>query len=157
MRVLPTLAVFVLSACSQGAADPAPDPTPATVPASPAPLAAVVTLEGEWRVAGIDGEALDEPYGIALSANEREIWWEPRCAHQVRAYRIDGQRFASEPAPGYGPLAPGEPPRPVCAIGLPPRLDDVMRALSQADTIGRTEENGVMISGPEHGVLLFSQ
>lgn len=162
MRVLsalmpPTLALLVLSACSQGTADPAPDPAPTTVPASPVPLAPIVTLEGEWRVAGIDGEALDEPYGIALSADGGEIWWEPRCANQARRYTIDGLKFASDAAPPSGPAGPGGLPPPICAIGLPPRVPDVMRALSQADTIGRTPENGVAISGPTHSVLLFRQ
>lgn len=38
-----------------------------------------------------------------------------------------------------------------------PRLDDVMRALDEADTIARTPSNGVRISGRLHNVTLFSQ
>jgi hypothetical protein len=121
-------------------------------------LAAPVTLAGEWKVVAIDGSDLNEPYGIALSANESEIWWEPRCASMVRGYAIKGAaiRFGSPPSLGPPP-PPGTPPRPVCAIALPPRLVDVVRALETATLVQRTPSNGIELSGGGHSLLLFSQ
>lgn len=127
-------------------------PSPPTQPLSP-----IVTLAGEWRVAGIDGEPLDEPYGLALSANEEEIWWEPRCANFAFDYRIEGLRLETGAASPPVPVAPGAPPPPVCTIGIPPRLDEVSRALQLADTIGRTNSNGVLIEGGGHSLTLYSQ
>ena len=52
------------------------------------------------RVAGIDGRSFDEPYGLALSGSETELWWEPRCAGQARSYlRPPGSRVGSPRRP----------------------------------------------------------
>jgi hypothetical protein len=116
----------------------------------------VATLAGAWRVAGIDGVSLDEAYGIAFEADAQTIWWTPRCARQERLYRIDGAQVRFTPNPELQP-APGKPGLPVCLIGPPPRLPDVMRALDAATRIERTAQNGVLISGGGHSLTLFSQ
>ncbi|MCV0382889.1 MAG: hypothetical protein K5799_05440 [Erythrobacter sp.] len=134
------------------------------VPAAPS-LAAPVTLEGAYRVAAIDGAPFDEPYGLALGANDREIWWSPRCAGHAIAYRIEGERFlatAPEPPPSPPPPpAADEPPPPppplICGIAPPPRLSEVVDALLAAERIERTPENGIRISGGGRSVTLFSQ
>jgi hypothetical protein len=144
---------------SRGAGRPTPAPVPAVEAPGEAdavePAAPVGSLAGAWRVAGIDGAGLDEPVGLALTGDERQLWWEPRCAGAARAYRIEGARisFASTGTPRPA----GAPTPPVCAIGLPPRLGDVMRALDEATSITRTESNGVLIAGPRHSVTLYSQ
>jgi hypothetical protein len=117
-------------------------------PAASEPSAQVETLAGAWRVAGIDGSSLDEPVGLSLTGDAQQLWWEPRCAGVARAYRIEGQRirFASNQTPG-----------PVCDIGQPPRLEEVTRALDNAASVARTPNNGILISGPAHSILLFSQ
>ena len=77
-----------------------------------APAEPSLSLAGEWRVAGIDGRAFDEPYGIALSADAEQIWWAPRCAGVQVAYQISGASFAVPPPPVPQPPAPGtRPPR----------------------------------------------
>ncbi|MFC3098173.1 hypothetical protein [Alteraurantiacibacter palmitatis] len=158
MRALPALAVILLAACSQQAAPPPPAVTEGDERPAAMPLAEVATLAGEWRVAGIDGEELNETYGIALSASDAEIWAEPRCAGMVLAYRIDGLRYSSAQAGAeISPSEAGNPPPPICAIAMPPRVADVFTALREADTIGRTPANGIAISGPDRSVLLFSQ
>ena len=140
-------AAVVLTACQRiEAPTPAPSPSPSLAAPSPA---APTTLAGEWRVAGIDGAPLDEPYGLALSADTRLIWMEPRCAGVARSYRISGGRIAFGPDPD----ARNE----VCAIGMPPRTDDVLRALDAAQTIRRTPSNGIEIAGGGHSLTLYSQ
>lgn len=151
----PVLVILLagLAACQPpAAAPPTPvGPPPAAAPPPPAvePSAQVGSLAGAWRVAGIDGRSLDEPVGLSLTGDEQQLWWEPRCAGVARAYRIEGPRITFASSPGAG--------GPVCDIGQPPRLDEVVRALDGADRIARTPNNGVLISGPAHSVLLFSQ
>jgi hypothetical protein len=154
------LASLVLAACQRTAPVTANDAAPASrAPAAPPekadPQPAVATLEGHWRVAGIDGTSLDEPVAIALTASDRQIWWEPRCAGMARNYRIEGGtiRFTST----LPPRAPGEPTPPVCAIGLPPRLGDVFRALDDATGIARLPSNGIRIAGRTHDLTIFAQ
>jgi hypothetical protein len=115
----------------------------------------MANLAGEWRVAGIDGGEFNESYGLALSGSARELWWEPRCAGMARSYRLNGSAIDFGPRAG-APLAGGTT-APVCAIAVPPRLRDVMRSLDAATRIERTGENGVLISGGGHSVLLFAQ
>lgn len=160
----------LVAACNQpapeaidpAAAVPAPANAPGRTP-PPSAGAQVGTLEGDWRVAGIDGADLNEVYGLALSADAEEIWWNPRCAGMIREYRIQGFGFSTQAATQPAreiPLADsGAPPPPpaVCAIGLPPRLSEVMAALRVANRIERTRSNGVLLSGGGHSLLLFSQ
>lgn len=129
---------------------------PAAAPADkpPAP-AAVTTLAGEWRVAAIDGKEFNESYGLALSGSDRELWWHPRCAGMARSYRIEGRTITF--GPRLDAPAPSATPPPVCAIGLPAPLADVMRSLDAAKTVVRTPANGVLIAGGGRSVLLFSQ
>jgi hypothetical protein len=115
----------------------------------------VTSLAGAWRVAGIDGGSFNESYGLALRGDADKLWWEPRCAGMARGYRIAG-RTISFPSL-RPPLPPGSPPPPVCAIGLPPRLGDVFRALDAATSVERTPQNGILISGGGHSLTLFSQ
>lgn len=119
------------------------------------PAAGVDSLAGEWRVAAIDGRSFDEPVGLALSGDDQQLWWAPRCAGVARTYLIQGTTVSfgsTEP-----PMPAGSPPPPVCSIGLPPRLRDVVRALDDAVSIRRTPSNGVIIAGPNHDLTLYSQ
>ena len=108
-----------------------------------------VDLAGAWRVAAIDGKPLGTSHGIALTADHDQIWWEPECALQYRAYRIEGARFDTEAADWS--------PREVCDIGFPAELPRIWSALDAADAIARTGSNGVLISGGGRSVLLYAQ
>ncbi len=61
------------------------------------------------------------------------------------------------PAATTGPARDAIPGPVVCAIGLPLRLTEVGRAIRNAVTIERAQQNGVLLSGGGHSVLLFSQ
>lgn len=118
------------------------------IPSAEDLAARAVDLTGEWRVAGIDGKPLDAAYGIALSAGFDRIWWEPGCPGQGVTYSIRGSTFdAPEP----------ENPGMVCDIAFPAELTQIWAALAAADSIERTPENGVLISGKGRSVLLFTQ
>ena len=155
-RLLILFACAALTACGQTPPEAAPQPrTTDSDAAAPvdreAPAATVATLSGEWRVAAIDGRSLDEPGGIAISGDEASVWWEPACAGVARRYRINGG------AVSFSSIGANGGRKEVCEIAPPPRLDDVLRALDEADTIARTPSNGVRISGTRHDVTLFSQ
>lgn len=132
----------------------APEPLEAAAPPRQAVLT-VTSLSGAWRVAAIDGKPLNEPYGLALTGDENRLWWEPACAGIIRNYRINGGSVRFTPT--SPPVPAGSPTRPVCTIGLTPRLVDVSRALDAASTISRTPENGILIEGGGHSITLFSQ
>ena len=143
-RLAPLLAALALAGC---AVEPGAAPEPPQ--ASTAPVA---SLAGHWRIAGIDGAPFNEAYGLALSGDAKELWWEPRCAGLVRRYAIDGSRIDFQSA-----IAPGGKEVPVCLIAPPPGLDEVLRALDSATTIARTPSNGIEISGGGRSVGLYSQ
>jgi hypothetical protein len=155
--------VFALLAASCAPNEPVANEVSGAPPAVTAPpstipeVAPVPTLEGEWRVAGIDGQSVDQPIGLALSASREEIWWAPRCAGYVRSYRIEGDKFTTGPHIGFVPRKPGESTPPVCAIAPPPRMGEVFEALTSATSIARTSQNGIEIAGGGHSLLLFSQ
>ena len=165
MRLI-ALAALALGACSaepdtadeqlttlpanEGVENPAPEP-PTT------PLSPIESLAGEWRVAGIDGEPFDEPYGLALSADGEEIWWEPRCANAAWSYRLDGLELVTGEGEPTAPVTPGAPPPPVCTVNPPARLADVARALDSAERVGRTPSNGILLEGGGHSLTLYSQ
>lgn len=158
LRSLLLVGLVAVAACGEPAQGPAIEggPPPETPPATTeAELPGRVnSLAGEWRVAGIDGLSLDEPVGLSLTGTDQQLWWEPRCAGMARTYRIEGRRVT------FGPTetrTPGSPPPPVCAIAVGPRVHEVFRALDGAVSIVRTENNGVLISGPDHSVILFTQ
>ena len=124
--------------------------------ASAPQLRPVTSLAGHWRVAGIDGQPVEDSVGLALSGNKEEVWWEPRCALLVRGYRIRGSRFFALSPPSYR-ASRGGPPRIMCPIAPPEAMTKVLRALESGTTVRRTENNGVEISGGGHSLLLFSQ
>ncbi len=141
---------LILIACSAALAACQPVPNPA---ASGGPVTgAVATLAGEWRVAAIDGQDFDDPHVLALRGDAERLWWDPICAAQVRRYRIDGSRIALSSA-----YTRETAPQVICLIAPPARLAEVMRALDAAETVARTPENGILISGGGRSVLLFSQ
>lgn len=163
MSLLKVVLGFVLVAVA-GCEAPSTNQQTPTAAASSAPatlgptLQPLVTLDGEWRVAGIDGEPLDVPYGLTLSADDREIRWGPECLGLTRSYRIQGARLFIKPAAATRrPTGPDGQPKPVCTLMPPPSVRAMTEALDSATRIQRTPENGVLISGGRRNLLLFSQ
>jgi hypothetical protein len=150
------LSLFFAAALGACAPQPAlPDQAkPSPIASAPSP-ALIASLAGEWRVAGIDGQPFDEPYGLALSGSDTELWWSPRCAGFARSYRIDGARVRFSRVAGT-PASDGRP-APACLIAVYARLGAVFVAIDAADRVVRTPANGIEISGGGHSLLLFSQ
>jgi hypothetical protein len=149
------LLLALLAACQQPIQSNAGrDASPPASSSQQPDSAAVIKLAGEWRVAEIDGRSVKEPTELSLTGNENRLWWQPECAGMVRTYRMDGQSitFGSTKPPRQA----GEP-EVICEIGLPEQLDEVFRALDDAQSVARSPTNGVLISGPNHSLLLLSE
>ena len=159
---LAPLAAITLAACT-GETPTRPDEPPAEPASGPGASAAAVpdqtattdnvsitdaaALVGEYRVAGIDGEPLDAPIGIAVSIGPRTIELAP-CAGLTWRYTFVAGALETE----RSPRSPDEPiyriPREIAATGT---------AFDTADRVHRTPANGIEFSGGGHSVLLFSQ
>jgi hypothetical protein len=136
-RFVPFLFAAALAAC-----------TPQVVPHDNSrPQSAAISLVGHWRIAAIDGRDLNEPQGLALVGDARQLWMEPRCAGLIRNYRISGTTFSSTL----------EKVGMVCMIGMPQSSGLAMQAIDAATRIERTPENGILLSGGGRSLLLFSQ
>lgn len=162
MRTLATLlAMAALAACSQESevSAPAPEVTTASDEGTERPLfPAPDRIRGEYRVAGIDGKAVDQPYGIALSITENEISFAPTCAGFVWTYEYaaDGT-LSTERHPDYGGKIAPDGSVFVCAVGLKPTDIPLAQAIDDAARAGRTPANAIELSGSEHSITLFSQ
>lgn len=150
MRIALAALPLSLAACTapeEAPQAPASDAaTPAPQPGEPAPgtQGSVETLDGYWRLGGLDGGDLT---GIALTGTRDTLYWEPPCAGFSLDYRIEGNRISFA----------GERPGLVCEIGYPGELEAVFDALRAAKTIERTPSNGIRIAGGGRSVTLYSQ
>jgi hypothetical protein len=110
------------------------------------PNAAYTSLEGDWQVAGVDGETV---IGIALTGNDETISWKPDCAGWSIAFRQDGTaiRFVNK-------NQQREEPRTVCAIGYPDRLPDIFRILPVLNRFEALGGKSIRLSGGGHVIDL---
>ncbi|MDE1468479.1 hypothetical protein [Aurantiacibacter sp. D1-12] len=130
-----------------------------------AAVTAPETLAGDWRVVAINGEVLRETEIVNLSADESEIWWEPRCAGFVRQYVIEGNRLLLDPVSSDVPRevdGPPMPPPPVCLVAHPPRLSDIAEIFHEADHVQQTQSDivgpsGLIISGDRGSIFMSPQ
>lgn len=143
---LPIFAPLLLAACTAAPpakreASPAPSPTQASV----AP-AANVALPGEYRVAGVDGREIDQPYAITASVTASRIHVTADCLNFAWSYSRQGDRIATERVAVEG-----------CGRGPTPAEEAVVAAFDAAERVARSPANGIELSGPGHTVTLFSQ
>ncbi len=149
MRRAVLLLAVLLAGCGQSAEAPEAAPTETPSPALPVPA----SLVGEYRVAGIDGAELKGPAGIALTIDQGHVSYEPTCAGYMWSYAYrDGALDIERRQEKLH-----HPPPPVCAIAVPPALDQLAAALEAANRARVTPNNGIELSGGGRSVLLFSQ
>ena len=158
-RLIPLVA-FLVAGCSEAeppssVEEPASPPAasaetsaepPARTPAENVAVTQARELVGEYRVAGVDGEALNAPTGVAVSIDTTTISLLP-CAGFVWRYTFGAGKLETERAPGPSDVI-CDPTREVAAVGA---------ALNAANSVARTPANGLEFSGSGHSVLLFSQ
>lgn len=115
--------------------------------ASPTPVGSLV---GEYRVAGIDGEALDLPFAMTLSIDERSIVNEGVCGGDAWDYRLEGSELE---------LTRTRRPDPEClaTVRVYPEVLHLPAAIDAATRAERTPSNAIELSGGGHSVTLYSQ
>ena len=153
--------VLTVAACSPAAPDrqpaaplnvvqAAPDvaPAPPILPADAAPVADVGSIEGEWRVAGVAGQSLSQPFGISASIGDGRVRFVSQCIARQYELRIDG---------GLVTAAPVRNETPDCARPLTIDERAVDRAMGQARSVYRLPSNALVYDGPAGAVTLFTQ
>ncbi|AKM10873.1 hypothetical protein AB433_14310 [Croceicoccus naphthovorans] len=112
------------------------------------------SIRGDYRLAGIDGEPFDQPFGVAIHIGQDRIEFE-NCQQVTWRYRYDPPALITERTPA---ITIDINPKPLpCAATFPPPLADMVRAIDSATQAEKTPENGLRLSGGGHSVLLFSQ
>lgn len=109
-----------------------------------APSDKTASLVGSWRLESIDGRRVATP--IELEGDAQRLWWEPACALQMRSYTVDGTRFDAPARDSSG--------REVCDIGYPLDLTEAWRVVEAADTIERSANGRITLSGGERSLTL---
>jgi len=155
MRTLFLLLALSLAACQPAGEPAAPDaakPEPQATSETPAlaePSDRIVTtkrLAGEYRIAGVDGQGIDLPYGITASISADRILVSSDCVRMAWSYRFAGDA-----------LVTGRVPVESCARGLTAEEQAIMDAFDAATAVAINESNGYEFTGGGHSVTLFTQ
>ena len=121
------------------------------------PVASSGELAGEYRLAGIDGEAFAAEFGIAISITEAAISYEPKCLGFAWTYELSDGDFKATPDPRYGPQRHADGSVTTCLPAVSQEYRELARAIDAATRAERTPQNAVQLSGGGRSVTLFSQ
>ena len=153
MRSSLLAAALLLPACQAEA--PPPEPPPASSEADPGPgqpaiatgiITDPVPLEGEYRVAGIDGAEVDLPHAMTVSITPDTIRYTSQCVTGAWRYSFEGQQLMLDPVVEA-----------VCDRGRYPEEEAIETAFSAATHVRRTAGTAIAFSGGGHSVTLYSQ
>ena len=136
-----------------GVTAPAAEPTtaqasaaPEIAPREPATLVPASELVGEWRVAGVDGQPIDLPYGVTASITADRIHVVADCINLAWSFAAESGTIETRRVPVEG-----------CGRGLAPQEEALVAAIDAATGFGRTPSNAMEIFTSRHRVTLFSQ
>lgn len=151
---LSLICLVVVAACSP-APDAEPEPAPSSLSAGPSvadipPVAPVGKLAGEYRVAGINGEEIDAPFGLALSASDQRIIFDGPCGGYAWDYQLEATRIKTARAVSPDPAC-------LATARIHHLVFDLAAALDASTQAGRTPSNGIELSGGGKSVTLYSQ
>lgn len=153
---------LAIAACSPSAENAA---APVEQEAHPAPPEGLVELpigataptsiEGDWRVAGVNGEIIDIEWAMTAQITADQISIQSQCMGFGRMYALDGTTLtAPEVPPATGPVAP---PPPVCARMFLPEEQAVSKALQGAELAYRLPDGSLVLDGPGGSLTFFTQ
>ena len=165
MRVVAALILLGLAACTPAAeapeqpapagtdsasrtATPSDSPTtaPPIEPRVPATLIPASELVGEWRIAGVDGQAIDAPYGVTASITADRIHVVADCINVAWSYAAESGTISTKRVPVEG-----------CGRGLTVQEEAIVATIDAATGFGRVPSNAVEIFTTGRRVTLFSQ
>lgn len=157
MRIVIPL-ILALAACSPQPQGPDDEPATAQSPDSeptaataepPEPVANAVgaaDLPGYYRLAGVDGEAIDLPHGVAVEISSDRIDVESACVRMAWRYSLDEGRLDTE-----------EIPVETCERELFPQEAAIKAALDSATTVSRDASNATLIGDGTRSIALYTQ
>ena len=124
----------------------APAATQITSQREPAELIPARELIGEWRVAGVDGQAIDLPYGITASITGDRIHIVADCINLAWTYAAESGTIETERVPVES-----------CGRGMTTQEEAIVAAIDSATGFGRIPPNAVEIFTTGRRVTLYSQ
>lgn len=143
MRFFPAIALLAsaaaLAACQPAGSPDGPAPSDGTI-SSPA------VLEGEYRLAGLNGLDPNLPYGVAVSISASQIAVPDSCVLTPWNYRFEGERLITQAVEG-----------PTCRRAVMPHEQAMKDAFTGAEKVSRTPANGILFEGSGGSITLFSQ
>lgn len=154
MRLLLSFASLLVAACADPEAQPVTPPDAATrsnvLNTAPSPASeereVVESIEGLYRVAGVDGRDINLPHGITATIDGSQIEVHSQCVRFTWTYRFEGGRLITEPIPQV-----------ICQRAQYAEEQAIDAALTAAERVRRTAANGLEFSGGGHSITLFSQ
>ena len=154
-----SLALAACQSAPEREVDPQPEASGVTSAADPAApsIPAPATIVGEYRVAGLDGEAFESQTGIAVSITDTTISYEPTCLGYSWDYEYDGGALSLERTPGTGPEVGEDGTIVTCLVAVDPEYRELANAVAATTRVDRTPENGLRFSGGGRSFTLFSQ
>jgi hypothetical protein len=106
------------------------------------------SIEGEWRVAGVAGQPLSQPFGISATIREGSIRFVSPCITRRYGLEISGGLATAR-------LMTNETPDCVRALTIDER--GLERAMGQVKTAYRLPSKALVLDGPAGAVTLFTQ
>lgn len=110
-----------------------------------------VAIEGEWRVAGINGEEFDSDWTPTATITSDTIRIESQCIWFERRYVLEGMEFVPPP-----PVTDDEP-QSMCARAWTPGEEAMEQALQGAEWAYRLPDGSLVFDGPGGTITLFTQ
>lgn len=123
-------------------------PAPPILPADATAVDDVGSIEGEWRVAGVGGQPLSQPFGISATIRDGSVRFVSQCI--TRRYSLDTKGGLVTAR-----LAGNDVPDCVRALTIDER--GLERAMGQVRTVYRLPSNALVFDGPAGAVTLFTQ
>lgn len=123
-------------------------PAPPILPADATPVAEPASIGGEWRVGGVAGQALSQPFGISASIDDGRVRFVSQCITRLYELQIDRGMVKTR-------LLGNKVPD--CARPLTIDERGLEQAMGQAKTIYRLPSNALVFDGPAGAVTLFTQ
>ena len=123
-------------------------PAPPILPAGATAVDDIASIQGEWRVAGVGGQPLSQPFGISASIKGKRIRFVSQCIARQYDLQVSGGLAASR-------LVGNDVPDCVRALTIDER--GLEQAMAQATAVYRLPSNALVFGGPAGAVTLFTQ
>lgn len=127
---------------------PAVAPAPPILQADATPVANTASIKGQWRVGGVAGQSLSQPFGISASIADGRVRFVSQCIARQYELQIAGGLVTAR-------LLRNDAPN--CARPLTLDERGLEQAMAQARTVYRLPSNALVFDGPAGAVTLFTQ